>query len=131
MKTQKLFSLILASLFLISFVSASSGYRVQHAYYEDETYVKTVYYNFDKDYRENEYRYPVSDYKYGYTYRTSKEYLEKKYSSYDEHEHKKHYKESTRKITYYEYVPYLERYEEKTCYNSAPSGKLFYIKCDF
>ena len=156
MKTTRLLCLVLVSLFLVSFVSASSTYAVQHNYYDDNTHVKSVYYTFDKDYRENEYRYPISDYKEGYTYRVSKDYLEKKYEvdrdiyiKYNKRNENHNYErdnvfgrsiysnyrtdygKSSGKITYYSYVPYLNSYEEKTCYNSAPSGKLFYIKCDF
>jgi hypothetical protein len=97
--------------------------------------VKTIYYTFDKDYQENEHRYPVSDYKEGYTYRTSKEYLENRYEDNYERDYSRHSSHernrNSDKITYYDYVPYLRGYEEKTCYNSAPRGKLFYIKCDF
>ena len=131
MKTTRLLVLLLVSLFLVSFVSASSTYTVQHDYYEDNTHVKSVYYTFDKYHQENEYRYPVSDYKEGYTYRVSKEYLEKKYDHYEKYESRGSNSRFSRKITHYSYVPYLNSYEEKTCYNSAPSGKLFYIKCDF
>lgn len=128
----RLFGLLLVSFFLVSLTSA---YTVQHEYYDDNTHVKTVYYTFDKDYRENEDRFPISDYKYGYTYRASKEYLEKKYDRNYERDYFRHSSyergRNSDKITYYEYSPYMRTYVEKTCYDSPPRGKLFYIKCDF
>ena len=137
MKTMRLFGLLLASLFLVSLVSASSTYTVQHDYYNDDgsAHIKTVYYTFDKHYQENENRYPVYDYRDGYTYRISKEYLEQKYdneySRTSSHKNSNERGRSSNEITYYDYVPYMRAYEEKTCYNSAPHGKLFYINCDF
>lgn len=134
MKTMKLLGFIFVSLFFFSFASASSSYTVQHEYYNDDTHIKTVYYTFDRDYQENEHRYPVSDYEEGYTYRTSKEYLEDRYDEDYERDYYRPSYERTRhaqEVTYYDYVPYMRAYEEKTCYNSAPHGKLFYIKCDF
>ena len=135
MKTMRLFGLFLISLFLVSLASASSTYTVQHDYYNDDTHVKTVYYTFDKTYQENENRYPVSDYKEGYTYRVSKEYLEDRYKDNYERDYSRPSSygknRNSNKITYYDYSPYLRGYEEKTCYDSAPKGKLFYIKCDF
>ena len=130
----KLLGFIFVSLFLFSFASASSTYTVQHDYYNDNTHVKTVYYTLDKTYQENPNRYPVYDYRDGYTYRTSKEYLEQKY---DNSKQSLYYRNSNErngnsgKITYYNYDPYMRSYEEKTCYDSPPKGKLFYIKCDF
>ncbi len=136
MKSKRLFGIILVSLFLFNFVSASLTYTVQHDYYKDDTYVKSVYYTFDKDYQENENRYSVSDYKEGYTYRVSKAYLEKKYDKdYSQDYSRTSFYGKNRKfndkITYYQYVPYMGTYEEKNCYDSPPKGKLFYIKCDF
>ena len=84
---------------------------------------------------ENENRFPSYDYRHGYTYRSTKKYLEnykvKKYS-------KTYYRDNTRqkyphhynyKDYYYEYIPHMRNYEKKECYHRAPTDKLFYIKC--
>jgi hypothetical protein len=94
--------------------------------------VKTVYYTFDKYYQENENRYSVYDYRDGYTPRISREYLEKKYDSERRNYYAdRHLSRDSGKVVYYEYSPYMRAYEEKTCYDSEPRGKLLYIKCDF
>jgi hypothetical protein len=138
MRKTQIFGFIFVSLFLVSFASAYSTYTIQHEYYNDDTHVKTVYYTFDKNYQENEHRYPVSDYKEGYTYRTSKEYLEKKYGDREISDRKYSSRKSSQnknresgKLNYPDYTSHRRTYEEKNCYDSPPKGKLFYIKCDF
>jgi len=71
-------------------------------------------------------RYSIKDYKYGYTYRTTEEYLQKyglKIVVEDDLE------EDSEESFYYRYVPHMREYEKVVCYDSAPEVKLFYEKC--
>jgi hypothetical protein len=135
MRIHKVFLLILVGLFFFSFTSACD-YQEEKIYldsYHKPLQVHEDYYH-SEDYWENQDRFPISDYKDGYTYRATKEYREnreKHYSYKDERKRQSSFYEKTNKVVYYEYVPYLRDYEEKTCYNSPPKGKLLYIKCDF
>jgi len=101
-----------------------------------QTYTKTTYINYD-----NEKRYSTDEYKYGYSYRATVDYLDRHYNvvDYDRDycRNKKcwnpprKYKVYDRdaKDYYYEYIPYLREYQKRECYHEAPKGKLFYIKC--
>lgn len=87
---------------------------------EPEVIIKTIYIEDD-----NEYGYPVYDYRHGYTYRTSDEYLDSHKKIIVEHIIEKDFDE----YYYYEYIEYLDEYQRKTCYKNAPSDKLSYTKC--
>jgi len=150
---KKIILSLLVLMFAVSLVSASDYYVVQHEYYDGDDMVRKSYHYFDKDYKENEDRYSVNDYRHGYTYRTSKKYLDdvdeefdkdykkstRKYSKYKDewkysYEHYKQvkydkYSKSSKDSYRVEYIPYLGGYDVKKCYDSAPEGKLFYIKC--
>ncbi|MFH1238221.1 MAG: hypothetical protein ABIH79_03085 [archaeon] len=137
---KKLFVIIL---FLFSF-SLVSAYRTNydvnegHIYKEkitktkyllDEhfTWPRTTYIDYD-----NDRRYPTYDYRYGYTYRATTDYLnryntKKKISknyekdfSRDSKNHEDYYSNS---------IILLRSYEKEKCYYTAPKDKLFYIKC--
>jgi hypothetical protein len=139
MKTTKLVSIFLLGLFLINFVSASDTYTVRYKTYEDGDLVEKITYKVDRDFWENKDRQPTYNYRHGYTYRTTKEYFRSRIEN-DRRKTRDYYKNNhnswgnlydldegpTKK---YEYVPYLDMYEEKECYTSAPKGKFFYIKC--
>ena len=116
---------------------------VQREYFEEDG----IYYSKSTatyiDY-ENDDRLSTHDYRYGYTYRTSPEYLEKYLKknsdeivivSYeDEKENKEDADEDfensdDKKYVYKKYFKYLDIYEEVTCYKTAPKGKFIYRKC--
>ena len=123
-------------LFLIGFVAAGGSYDdfsykekfSSTKYYPDENLVlsHTTYIDYD-----NEYKHSTYDYRNGYTYRSTPEYLEDHYydrvvrTEYSNHRVVNH----RNKDYYYEYVPHLRNYKVRECYNRAPSDKLFYIKC--
>lgn len=80
---------------------------------------------------DNDKRYPIYDYRHGYTYRITEEYSE----NYErkiivEHEDLDSYEKSGDEYYYYyKYVPHMREYEKITCYKVAPTDKLFYKKC--
>jgi hypothetical protein len=88
-----------------------------------QTYTTTTYINYN-----NKNRYSTEDYRNGYTYRTSSDYL-KRYKTKNKECSRQHSNECKKEI-YYEYVPYLQEYQKITCYNSPPKGKIFYITCN-
>ncbi|MDP2946964.1 MAG: hypothetical protein Q8N88_02520 [Nanoarchaeota archaeon] len=73
--------------------------------------VKKTYFKID----ENLKRYPVYDYRHGYTYRTADDY---KLTEVTEE----------RGFGGLDYTPYVQTHS-KDCYNSPPKDKLIYIKC--
>ncbi|MCK5449710.1 hypothetical protein KAI32_02495 [Candidatus Pacearchaeota archaeon] len=97
-------------------------------YFPEENFIfsKTTYIDYD-----NDERFPTYDYRHGYTYRATTDYLDnynkkKKVS--------KNYKKYPPRI--HSYKDYhskpnnrLVSYEKDGCYHTAPAGKLFYIKC--
>lgn len=160
------------AIFALSLVAASDLHVVQHQYHDDDgDMIRKSYHYFEKDYMENENRYPVYDYRAGYTHRTSKQYLDDqdwhKYDYDEEKRYDRNYRKAKRynddwKYSYkhrdsidlddwdsyswkkskysdwndkwkgsysYKYTPWLGETQKTKCYNSAPEGKLFYIKC--
>ncbi len=137
---KKFFTVILF-LFSFSLVSAygthydiDEGYIYKEKitetkYFPDEhfTWSRTTYIDYD-----NDERFPTHDYRHGYTYRATTDYRDRHYKkkkiliNHEKHSHRKFY---NYKDNYYEYNPYLRNYEKKECYHTAPTGKLFYIKC--
>ena len=92
----------------------------------------------------NEKRYSTGDYRHGYSYRTSGDYFEKKYSdvyvkkshaliSFEKKDSRDyyggHYFSDSKRKYHYDYVPYLRSYEKRECYVTPPRDKLFYIRC--
>lgn len=92
-------------------------------YYDEEEEGYTIYIVNEVDPE----RKSLTEYKYGYTYRTTEEYLSSKGEKVIIKE--LDYNTPSKAYTYYEYSPYLREYEEVTCYTSAPKGQLFYQKC--
>jgi hypothetical protein len=98
------------------------------------------YYNYNNYEWENEDRYPVYDYRYGYSYRSTPEYQEyhEEYNGYNEQYYSQSanyyydshatYYQSTPEV-YYTYDDYMRRYTPHECYTHPPSDRFFYIKC--
>ena len=149
MKTTKILILVFISMFLINLAS-SHDYIIRDANYNDGKLIEKINYHSDKGFWENEDREPIYDYRHGYTYRISKEYfiekirknhkLEKR--TYNSECYKNYYNKGNlktldtfydfdedKKVTQYKYIPYLNLYEKKKCYNHKPD-KLFYVKCN-
>jgi len=122
-------------------------------YYPDDGYsiTHTVYSDYDNDDRHSTY-----DYRWGYSYRTSREYWDDNhfddkvdYREYDRYDNDRRdgrdydrydrndrrydrdydYYRGARKDVYYKYISYLDKYERHECYHEAPRGRLFYIRC--
>lgn len=152
---KKLMFALLGLLLFSSFANACSG--VNYDYNEmssndgvifilkdDNVHGDVIYLN------ENEDRYPVYSYRYGYSYRSSEEYYyeEPVYLNYN---HGRSYSNSyyvdenlpnwifdgepvntvyqTSPSYYYEYVDYMGGYQKYSCYNYPPSDKIVYRKC--
>lgn len=137
--------IFIVALFCLSLVSASIQ-DIDYEYKERATYSK-YYPNKDEmititrysDYS-NDKRYSTRDYRNGYTYRETKEYWTENYDKRldyvkselsslkykDPRFNKRDYDDSS---YYYRYSPHLNSYQKIKCYNSPPSGKLFYISC--
>ncbi|SRR3989339_198279 len=108
-----------------------------------EKFVETRYFSGDSvvsrttlvDY-DNEDRHSAYDYRHGYSYRTTRDYFDRKVNanvemirSRDSWYNDRYDYDSGRKARYYVYVPYMRGYEERECYLSPPSDKLFYVEC--
>ena len=93
---------------------------------------------YDKYGLENEDRYPVYDYRWGYSYRASDEYrndrMEREYEdryNYDyenNYGYRNYYYEDAPSVKYV-YSDYMRSYQRIECYNYPPRDKFFYIKC--
>lgn len=140
---------------VLMFLILSIGLVAAHVDYNDHDYVfkekisETKYYLYKAkvvtttmyiDY-DNENRHSTYDYRHGYTYRATTEYLNSWKKDYDRSYVKKDYGKrydwnyhkyssfDEGKIYYYKDVPHMRGFVKKSCYKSAPRGKLFYIKC--
>ena len=90
---------------------------------------------------ENEDRYSLYDYRWGYSYRFSDEYQVEKDRremvleeddgyDYDERGYYgAHYAYQDEPSIKYVYSDYMRSYQEVECYDSPPRNRLFYIKC--
>lgn len=132
--------ILFAVLFLLSFASAHGDYPnvdnnyifkekiIQTNYFPDEHLVlsQTTYIDYN-----NDKRFPTYDYRYGYTYRSSVDYRDRYYEKKNVLKYSRSYSHRHYDVKdyYYRYIPYLKTYEKRECYNVAPRGKLFYIKC--
>jgi hypothetical protein len=137
---------------IVSLLILSLGIVAAHDVEYKEKYSKTYYFEDDLrivskttwiDYDNNK-RFSTRDYRHGYSYRTSGDYFDKKYSdvfykkksydlvSYREKDFRnyrdRYYFDSGLRYSY-EYVPHLRSYEKRECYVSPPRDKLLYIKC--
>lgn len=92
--------------------------------------------NYNNHKWENEDRYPVYDYRNGYSYRAAYEYQEDlheevyysdHHSSYDYHDSEVHYQQSP--YIYYTNDDYMRTYTPHECYVNPPSDRVFYIRC--
>jgi len=89
--------------------------------------------NYNNQKWENEDRYPVYDYRYGYSYRAISEYNQKvKYTdpyhnNYNYQSDHVYYQDSP--YVYYVYDDYMRKYTSHECYTNPPRDKVFYIKC--
>lgn len=94
------------------------------------------YYNYNNHEWENEDRYPVYDYRYGYSYRATSEYQEY-YSEQYYSQNTNYYYDShpvyyqTSPGVYYTYDDYMRTYTPHECYTHPPSDHTFYIKCPY
>lgn len=115
---------------------------LQREYFEEDGiyYSKSTATYIDYD---NDDRLSTHDYRYGYTYRNSPEYLErylKKNSDKivivsdenkedDENKDEDFGNGDDKKYVYKKYFKYLDTYEEIICYKTPPKGKFIYRKC--
>ena len=92
-------------------------------------------YNYQYD--NNDKRYPVYDYRHGYTYRTSDEFkksyrkkiiLNREIKDYKRNRKNQEDKEDEKRY-YYQYQPSKREYVKLECYNSSPKGIWIYIRC--
>ena len=114
---------------------------VESEFFPDEhlTVSRTTYVDY-----ENDNRFPTEDYKRGYTYRNSKDYLNSRYRKktkrvdYERYEERGYYGKRYDKYDRYDYGNkdyYFKRnwrtgeYKKVECYHEAPRGQLFYFKC--
>jgi hypothetical protein len=94
--------------------------------------------DYNSYYWENEDRFPVYDYREGYSYRAKRvyqdslneriyrnDYYEEEYNS--RRPRPVEYKDEAE--YYYTYNEYMETYTKHKCYSNPPKDKLFYIKC--
>jgi len=94
-------------------------------------------YNYDNHEWENEDRYPVYDYRYGYSYRATSEYQEYherrvyygESDSYYDSYHSSSYKFQYRPNVYYTYDDYMRKYTAHECYVNPPYNQLIYVRC--
>jgi hypothetical protein len=99
---------------------------------------------YDSKYWENEDRFPVYDYREGYSYRATRAYQESlnertyRNAYYDssyisDRDYNRHnsrpYDYGNGKEYYYTYDDYMRTYTKHECYPNPPKDKLFYIKC--
>jgi hypothetical protein len=96
----------------------------------------------------NDDRHSTYDYRHGYSYRTTRDFFEDKHENvFDDRdnykgryshsdEYYRGYRSDYRRDSYHgkkgyysEYVPHLRDYEKRECYLTAPTNKLFYVKC--
>jgi len=149
----------LALILLAGLVSANTVYLNDDVVYK-ETFSKTYYNQYENSattrtlyaYYDNDDRYSTYDYRHGYSYRTTQNYWERQHdyrdtpnvvvvhrnadNYYDYHyDHNWnnnwdwHYTSEPNRVQY-RYVPYMNQYEYRECYDYTPRGKLFYISCD-
>lgn len=121
--------LLFGFLFLL-LIGSVSAHRI---YLVDENILEDKYSRNNKEFSgislvDNSNRFPVSDYRHGYTYRVSKDYRDRHSS---ENFGVKIFRtnKDNEKSYRIEYIPFLKTYEKIECYHSAPTGKLFYIRC--
>ena len=146
MKKIALIALILISISLVS-AQVYFYYDNDHDYkeriIERELYLEDGVYHTKTDVTyidyENDNRFSTYEYRYGYTYRETPEYLDRYKTKYltkvtileddeDEIEGEEESNDDSPYI-YKKYLPYFDRYEEVTCYKTAPEGKFIYRKC--
>ena len=140
---KKLF-VLLVLVFCFGLVAAHSDYYdidegyvykekiVESEFFPDEhlTVSRTTYVDYD-----NDDRYPTEDYKYGYTYRKTKDYLNgryrKKAKRVDYVYGKKGYDRygSGNRDYYFKRNWRTGEYKKVECWHEAPRGQLFYWKC--
>ena len=144
---------------VVVFLVLCLGSVSAHDFYYKERFLETRYFPEDDvvfsrttwvDY-DNEDRFSTYDYRHGYSYRETRDYFEDRHSyddldfvrfeDFDRDEYRSRdydlwcdydyhvYRDEGVRGVRYEYVPYLGEYEARECYLSAPSDKLFYVKC--
>ena len=93
------------------------------------------YYHYNNEW-ENEDRYPVYDYRYGYSYRATAEYQERYefnsrsyYEDYKPDYYNYHSNFQYRPNVYYTYDDYMRTYTAHECYVNPPYNQLIYVKC--
>jgi len=135
--------IVLCITFVVAYADSDSDYVFKEKisdtkYYPRENRVVTTTTYIDY---ENDKRFPTDDYRYGYTYRSTKEYRDSYKVYYDddywESERNRYDRNYDRwydrnyddKVYYYEKSPYSNRLIEKSCYTYPPRDRIFYIKC--
>jgi len=153
-------SVLLVLVFCFGLVVAHSDYYdvdegyvykekiVESEFFPDEhlTVSRTTYVDYD-----NDKRFPTEDYKYGYTYRVTNDYLDDRYRKknkkvdYERYEKGGYYREKDYgrrwdydrydrwddgvKGYYFKWNGRMGGYEKAECYHVPPRGQLFYFKC--
>ena len=154
MKTNKLFIFLAGILLLIPALQLASA--CQDNRYNDLSTNDDVIFiirnveasSYNSQYWENEDRFPVNDYRNGYSYRSTLDYredlndriyrntyIEDRFDS-DYHNYvesriarRPAYDFQEEPQYYYTYDNYMRSYSEHECYTHAPSDKLVYAKC--
>jgi hypothetical protein len=118
----KILAIGVLALFLVSLINVQAYSYYSYREYDDGDIVKVKEtYKWEEGYDpENGERRSVYNYRHGFSYRSRERH---EYYSGDP------WRRDSRKHKRVRYVPYLDDYEEKGCYNYPPKNKLFYIKC--
>jgi hypothetical protein len=151
MKNQLKLAIGILFAFIILFANVSAGCNSKNRYApgEDDGVILVIQDrdDFNNNEWENEDRYPVYDYRWGYSYRTSNDYQEDRIlrlqegdrnnwndnyrnferNGYDDYDYDFYYQEKPTEK--YIYVDYLRSYQKIECYNYPPRDKLVYVKC--
>lgn len=143
--TTKFILIALVLVFVFQFTSACD-YHNNHQYNDLDTNDGVILViqqvpagNYNNHEWENKDRYPVYDYRNGYSYRATYEYQKNlqeevyynnHYSNYNYGYHdseRSYYQQSP--YVYYTYDDYMRRYTQHECYVNPPRDRVFYIKC--
>lgn len=134
MKIKNLVLIIFAGMLFLNLVSAYSYTSFVSNHNQLNTKDNVIFvikyadtYNPDESW--NSERYSTYDYRNGYSYRTSQEYSTVRKRVDQTNNNFKRTNRNSEENTFYIYNEHMRSYEEHSCYNQAPSDKLFYIKC--
>ena len=124
---------LILGLYLVGNVSALD-YQYSEYWSDDSSDVVIVEnYKWELHYDEDDAeRYSVWDYRNGWSYRDKRVVVMQEIPKREVRDYRNYNYQGYDSDKHYDYVavPYLNRVEVRECYDSAPRGKLFYIRCD-